>query len=95
MNVKLDIGEKMTQHEAGVQMIKEVAENLHLAEKEVNEFMADLIGISAKEFSNLDMEDAMRYFDELKKQDIDRFDQRADALAGGIGGVGEGDKLAQ
>ena len=32
---------------------------------------------------------------ELKEQDINGFDQRADGLAGGIGGVGEGDKLAQ
>ena len=32
---------------------------------------------------------------ELKKQDVNGFDQRADGLAGGISGVGEGDKLAQ
>ena len=32
---------------------------------------------------------------ELKEQDVNGLDRRADRLAGGIGGVGEGDKLAQ
>lgn len=32
---------------------------------------------------------------ELKEQDVDGFNQRADGLTGGIGGIGKGDKLAQ
>ena len=32
---------------------------------------------------------------ELKEQDVDSLNQRADGLAGGIGGIGKGDKLAQ
>ena len=32
---------------------------------------------------------------ELKEQHIDGFDERADGLVGGIGGVGEGDELTQ
>ena len=32
---------------------------------------------------------------ELKEQHVDGLDQRGDGLAGGVGGVGEGDELAQ
>ena len=32
---------------------------------------------------------------ELKEQDVDSLNQRADGLVGGIGGTGKGDKLAQ
>ena len=32
---------------------------------------------------------------ELKEQHVDGFDERGDGLARGVGGIGEGDKLAQ
>lgn len=69
MNLNLEIKDKMTQQEAGVYLIKQLAENLHLAEKEVNEFMADLIGISAKQFADLSISDSMKYFNQLKEQE--------------------------
>lgn len=70
MNLKFQISEGMTKHEAGVHMITQVVENLHLAEKEVNEFMGSLIGISGKEFSELTIVESMKHIEELKKQDI-------------------------
>ena len=67
MNIKIEVKDKMTQTQMGVEMIQKIAENIHLAEKEVNEFMGDLIGISASEFSELTIKETKGYIDEFKK----------------------------
>jgi hypothetical protein len=52
LNVKLDVDEKITQKQMGAQIIQRVVENLHLAENEVNAFLAELVGIDAKNLLN-------------------------------------------
>lgn len=63
-----------TQEQMGAEVILQIGENLHLVEKEVNEFIADLIGITAKEFSNLPIAKTLEYFEEFKNlEGIDGF----------------------
>lgn len=65
INIKLDVKDK-TQEQVGGEMILAIGENLHLAENEVNEFMADMVGITAKEFSDLPISKTIKYFEEFK-----------------------------
>lgn len=70
MNIRIELPEKnMTESQAMIFLMKQALENLHLAEKEVNEFMADLIGISAKQFADLSIGESIKYFNELKEQE--------------------------
>lgn len=51
-------------------------ENYHIAEKDVAELMAELIGdeMTASKFLELDLNDAVPYFEEIKKDPgLDRF----------------------
>ena len=58
----------MTVDEAGQELIMVIMENIHLARKEINEFMGGLNEMSAEEFSKLSLDQAMSCFNELKNQ---------------------------
>lgn len=58
--------EGLSQEQAGMNLIKTVFENLDKAENEVNEFLGDLVGLTAEEFSNLNLEDSMEIIKEFK-----------------------------
>ena len=74
MGIKIEIEEKTTQIQLGAQFIQKIAENLHMAEEEVNEFLGNLIGIKAKAFSELPLEETMEVIDLFKGQkSIDAF----------------------
>lgn len=49
-------------------LIKNALENLHLAEKEVNTFLAELVGIDAKAFDELPIEDTIEIINLFKNQ---------------------------
>lgn len=68
LNVKLDVNEKTTQQQLGVQMFQRVAENLHLADEEVNAFLGEMVGIKAKEFNDLPIEDTFKIISLFKEQ---------------------------
>jgi|SRR5690625_2598469 len=69
MNINLnDIDENTTMEQAGVQFIQKIFENLHLAEDEMNEFLAELIGITPKEFSELPITKTIEIFNQFMKQ---------------------------
>lgn len=65
MDIKLEV-EGKTQAQVGAELIVKIGENLHLAENEVNEFMGSLIGIPAKEFSELPLTKTFEYLEEFK-----------------------------
>ena len=65
MNLKLEINGK-TQEQIGGELILMIGENLHLAEKEVNEFMGDLVGMTEKEFAELPIEETLKHMNEFK-----------------------------
>jgi|SRR5690625_3382524 len=74
MDITFEVDSDITQEQMGVQMIQKIAENLHLAEKEVNEFMAELIGITPDDFSELSIGDVIDVFTQFKNQkDISAF----------------------
>lgn len=68
LNVKLDVNDKTTQQQVGVQMLQRVAENLHLAEDEVNTLLAELVGIDVKVFAELPIEDTLKIISLFKEQ---------------------------
>jgi len=68
LNVKVDVNDKTTQQQVGVQMLQRVAENLHLAEDEVNAFLGELVNVDAKEFANLPIEDTLKIITLFKEQ---------------------------
>ena len=61
-------GEKKTQDQIGAEVIIAIGENLHLAQDEVNAFMADLCGMTAEQFAELDIEQALAILKEFSKQ---------------------------
>lgn len=68
MGLTLDVKGK-SQEEVGSQLIVKVVENLYVAEKEVNEFLGGLVGLSAKDFENLSIAESFKYIEEFKSLD--------------------------
>lgn len=65
--------EGLTQTQAGMAIVKMIFENLDKAENEINEFIGDLAGMTAEEFSELDFEDTVeiiKQFKEIKGLDV-------------------------
>lgn len=69
MNIKFDVDAKTTQEQMGIQMIQKIVENLYLAEKEVNGFLAELVDIKAEDFNELPLGDIVEIFSLFKGQD--------------------------
>jgi hypothetical protein len=63
----------------GIQLIKDIFENIHLAENEFNEFLADLSGIKKEEISELGLKEYKELLFQLKEDDdiIGFFGQQA------------------
>lgn len=55
-----------TQKQVGAELVVSIFENLHLAETEVNEFLAELTGYSAEEFSELSIVKTIEIIKEFK-----------------------------
>ena len=55
-----------TQQQVGAEFILSVFENLHLADLEVIEFLADLSGIDPEEFPELPIEKTIEILNEFK-----------------------------
>ena len=50
----------------GIEFVKEVFENLHMAEEEVNEFLSDMVEMSVEEFKDLPLEKTFEIIKEFK-----------------------------
>src|SRR5690625_464014 len=68
MDLKMEVDDETSQIQMGVQFIQRLMENLHMAEKDVNSFLADLVGMTEDEFSELTLEDSMEIFELFKQQ---------------------------
>lgn len=57
-----------TEEEVGSSLLMSMAENYHLAEEEIAEFMTDLIGgdMTKEKFLALDLGESLTYFEQLK-----------------------------
>lgn len=69
MDIKLTVEEGVSQTQMGIQMVQRILENLHQAEKEVNEFLAELIGITSEEFNELSLGEVADVFNQFKNQE--------------------------
>ena len=67
MNIKMDAGGKQSAEQVGIDLMTKVFENLHQAQDEVNAFFGGLIGMTAVEFSELDIEHAGQVIGEFRK----------------------------
>ena len=65
MGLKLDTKEK-TQEQLGAELIMSFIENIWKAEDEVNDFLADMAGITAEEFANLPIDESIKIMNEFK-----------------------------
>ncbi len=67
LKLNLDLSEdEMWDEKLFVAIIQKIAENLHLVQDEVNDFLGDLVGLTGDEFGNLDIEKALGYIKEFK-----------------------------
>ena len=76
LNDELDEGDTKdkAQIKSGAFLIKRIAENIHLAQDEVNDFLGDLVGLSAEEFEELPIEEMLSVMEQFKEQKgIDSF----------------------
>jgi hypothetical protein len=66
MGLKVDAGDK-SQRQMGAEFILTVFENIHLAEFEVNEFLADMCGMKPEEFAELPIEKTLEIIKDFKQ----------------------------
>jgi hypothetical protein len=67
MNLKIDPNGK-TQDQLGAEFVIAAAENLHLAEEEVNDFLGDLVDMPGWEFAALPISEAVDIIKQFKAQ---------------------------
>lgn len=67
MGLKVDAAEGKSQKQVGAELILLVFENLHLAEIELNEFLADMCGMKPEEFAELPIEKTLEIIKEFKQ----------------------------
>lgn len=69
MSIKIAVEKGMTQEQVGFEIMNQVVSNLHLAEKEVSDFLGDLVGISGNEFSELSIDETFEIISQFKDLD--------------------------
>jgi len=65
----IDSKDKNWDEKFGVEIIKKIAENAHLAQNEINDFLGELAGITGDEFGKLPIKDAIKIINEFKNLD--------------------------
>lgn len=74
MNIKFEVEKGISQEQMGLQMIQKVVESLHLAQTEVNAFLAELVDITPEEFNELPISETIDIINQFKNQkDIGAF----------------------
>jgi hypothetical protein len=65
----LEIDADATDAEIGLDIIKKIAENLHFAQKDVNDFLGDLAGMTGEQFGKLPVKESLEIIKEFRKLD--------------------------
>lgn len=76
-DIKKSVGNKVEskeglvkkQEELGVELGMLIIENLHMAQTEVNELLADLVGVTAKQFNDLPIQDTIKILSLFQEQE--------------------------
>lgn len=66
LNINLQSG---TDEEIGINLLVQIAENAHLAQTEINEFLGSLNNMTGEEFGNLPIKESMEIMKEFKQLD--------------------------
>lgn len=61
MDLDIKVKEDSSQEEVGINLIKSILENMHLAEKEIADWCSGLIDITPEEFLNMDLEELINF----------------------------------
>ena len=69
MEVNVDKKDKNWDEKLGVQLLTKIAENAHLAQTEINDFMGGLTGITGKEFGELPIKESAKILKEFRELD--------------------------
>lgn len=69
MDIKLEVTTKTTQMELGAQLINKFIANIHKAQREVIDFLADLKGVDSKEIEQLGFKEFINVINELFEQE--------------------------
>lgn len=81
MNLKMDDVKGKEQEQVGAEMILKIIENIHMAEDEVNIFLADISGMTKEEFEDLDIDKFFEIIKEFKNMPmVGSFLSRANQL---------------
>lgn len=81
MDLKVEVTEKMTQEQFGADLILKLFPNLHLAQKEVNDFLGSLTGKSGEEIGELPIDEYLKLLEEFKNiEGLSRFLSQAEKL---------------
>lgn len=77
-NFNLGKDDKNSDESLGVQVIVKIAENAHLAQTEINNFIGELAGTSGEEFGKLPIKESLEIIKQFKELDgISDFFKRA------------------
>lgn len=69
MDFEIDNEDENWDEKLGVSLLQKIAENLHLVQTEVNDFLGDLCGMSGEEFGKLPIKQTMKHIKEFQKLD--------------------------
>ncbi|KIL74368.1 hypothetical protein [Bacillus badius] len=74
LNIKLKFEKGLSQEEIGFELASRVLSGLHLAEKEITDFLSSLLQVKPKELERLGFEVLFEVFSQLSKsEEFDRF----------------------
>ena len=66
MNLKMEVKKEVSQEQFGADLIMKFLENISLAQNEINEFLAQLVGITAQQFDDLEIGDTLAIINQFK-----------------------------
>ena len=66
MNLKMEVKKEVSQEQFGADLIMKFLENISLAQNEINEFLAQLVGITAQQFDDLEISDTLAIINQFK-----------------------------
>lgn len=67
--INIDGDSKNYDEQLGIAVILKAAENLHLAQNEINDFLGDLCGMTGADFGKLPIKESIKYIQEFKDLD--------------------------
>lgn len=68
-NIEFDKTSENADEQFAITLLFKIAENAHMAQNEINDFMGDLCGMKGEDFGELPITEALKYIEEFKNLD--------------------------